>query len=159
MEVYRLMPVRAKVEEWLYRELVGTQWFQSGECMSMPQDDFDAVTDYASDLYHELIERIDWKRVLLEASGRCSAFEHDHEGPCAESVERALLCFDRPFYGEKDGTYGWADADKNADVWRTPQPVRWNMPKELVPMFAAYVRAIRKSKQAKLEEEQANGAV
>lgn len=151
------MPVRAKVEEWLYREFIGAQWFQSGECQSMPQADFDAVTDYASDLYHMIVLQIDWPRVVLEAQGRCAAFEHAHidgeRGACAESIEKALLCYDRPFYGEKDGTYGWTDADANAKKWNTPQPLRWEMPKELRSMFAAYVRSIRKSKREKEVEE------
>lgn len=122
----------------------------------MPQEDFDAVIEFTEDLYLRLIEYIDWPRIMLEAQGRCAAYEHDHghrEAPCAESVERALLVYERPMFGHGKGYGGWHEADADVEARRVNQPLRYHMPKDLSVMFAAWCRAVRKSKRRALAEE------
>lgn len=139
------MPTRVKNEEWLSCLLIGGQAFYFGEVQSMPKDDYDAVQGFVAELYSRLVSYVDWERVLLEAAGYCKAMNHAHtypEGPCPEAVEKALLCYDRPFFGEREGAYGWDEADAPVSP-HTPRG--WFLPKELRPMMAAWVRARRKS--------------
>lgn len=152
------MPVRAKNEEWLVRQFVGSQGFQSGVCFTMPDEDYRAVVEFTENLYHRLIERVDWERVVLEASGRCEALGHfdeggahdRREGPCPESISVALLVYDRPMYGD---TGGWKEAEAAiTEEHAHAHPYRWHMPKELGTMFAAWVRACRKDKKRHIKE-------
>lgn len=139
------MPVRAKNVNFLVDRFIGGQWFKFGEVQSMPQADYDAVVEFANELYDRLIHYTDWERVMLEASGRCAALEHDHgRDACPESVEIALRIDDRPFYGTSDGIYGWKDAEANLAPVVYDQR-GWSLPKELSSMFAGWARARRKS--------------
>jgi hypothetical protein len=146
------MPVREKVESRLRRMFMGGVWYLHGEPQNMSAADHDAVVEFCQDVYAQVIEGIDWERILLEASGRCEAHGHfddegSHsrkEGPCADSIEAALLVYDRPWYGDKGG---WDEADQ-AILHRKHDPKRWSLPDELRTMMAAWIRARRKSQES-----------
>jgi hypothetical protein len=145
------MPVRAKAEEFLSRKLIGGQWYIHGEVQSMPQPDYDAVQEYVQEIFSHLVEHIDWNRVLIEASilhttreGDDDNEEHNEKASpmddiCPQCLRDALLMYDRPI------------ADRDWKAVETPvseyPPRPWSLPKELVPMMAAFVRARRKSIQ------------
>lgn len=138
------MPTRVKNEAWLSVQLIGGQAFSYNEVTSMPQADYDAVQEFVAELYSRFVDYADWERVILEAQGYCSAMEHSHDESrvCAAGMRASLLCYDRPFYGEREGHYGWDEA--RMPVSDRP-PRGWFLPKDLVPMMSAWVRARRKS--------------
>jgi hypothetical protein len=63
--------------------------------VTISQGDFDQIADLADSVYERVIDSIDWKRVMLEASARHSALhmtdETQMDDVCAECVREALL--------------------------------------------------------------------
>lgn len=128
------MPERAKAEQRITDLLIGPQRFSFGEIQSMPPGDYAAVREFASEVYGTVVRRLDWGRVMIEAGTRCLACDHRHlsydETPCGESVEVALLMYDRPF-GE-----GWQEAEPAP----CPQaPMRFCLSEEQCEAMASWV--------------------
>lgn len=98
------MPVRKKAIANLAAGLIGDQWYRYGICESMPHKDNRAVIELIEAIYVRLAEYIDWNRVVLEASSRHMALDHDAaendgislgvEDICGECVCEALLALD-----------------------------------------------------------------
>lgn len=103
------MPVRDHAVELMMTQRYGTQVFNgiTGECTTMP--DYDERRKEMDAEYVELMERIDWHRILLVAAGRHLALDHDDldhpdlmvDGLCGECVLAALL--------DRDRTTEWAE--------------------------------------------------
>lgn len=77
------MPIRNRIVTLLTEDVVGAQWWDNSAgsvCMSMPTDDYDRTRDAAEVLYERIVDRIDWNRILIEASSRhfdlCRAGTH-----------------------------------------------------------------------------------
>jgi hypothetical protein len=96
------MPVRDRVVELMLRHQGHRMSFNNVDLTAtvdgeiMPRDDFDErVWLPAQKLYEAIIDRIDWNRVLLEASARHIALDHPDEDyygmVCPECVCEALL--------------------------------------------------------------------
>lgn len=67
------MPVRERLVTALTEDAIGAQWWDNSrghECKSMPTDDYYRTRDAAEVLFERIIDRVDWNRVMLEASGR-----------------------------------------------------------------------------------------
>jgi hypothetical protein len=109
------MPVREKAISNLMAGLIGDQWYRHGICESMPHKDNQAVSELVEAIYVRLMDRLDWNRVILEASSRHLALEHDRhptvneislfgvDGICGECVNEALLALD--FGGKHIGAW------------------------------------------------------
>lgn len=96
------MPVRDKAVVRVAQQLTGIQdWDgRTGECKSMPTEDFYGVVEMVDSLFVRIAEMVDWNRVLLEAQGRHLTLEHDEnrgydDTPCGECVFEALLSRDQ----------------------------------------------------------------
>lgn len=123
------MPERAKAEDKLVRDLLGGLAFYMDECKTIPHNDYLAVKDLAREIYGRIITRLDWPRILLEASSRHLALDHPkdeyHGYLCAECLEKALMTYDRNISGDQ-----W-EFDQNAPEpqayprgFKMPEPVR-----------------------------------
>lgn len=105
------MPVRARLVTSIVEDVVGAQWWDNSrghECQSMPTEDYYRTDDAANVLYERIIDRIDWNRVMLEASSRhfdlVRAKAHGPAGAdladmfddiiCPDCIREALLCDD-----------------------------------------------------------------
>lgn len=110
------MPVRNKVVTWLGERFGGVQTWNglTGECRTIPTDDYYATRDAADALYVDLIERIDWPRILLESISRHGSLENARvhpaqrggsviRGTCADCLQAALLARDRLIDWVSDG--------------------------------------------------------
>jgi hypothetical protein len=82
--------------------VIGGQWFMHGICQSMPDKEYRGVSELVEALYVRMVESTDWNRVILEASTRHLALDHDPpedrgvrlfavEGICGECLNEALL--------------------------------------------------------------------
>ena len=124
------MPVRRNIARDLTEKFTGVQVWDGrvGECVTMPTTAYEQATDAADLLFEFVVTRIDWARVLIEATSRhlsllnadahptfrSSGFDMDDEKPCGECVEAALLMTDRDPTGS-----GWVSDGKP-----TPTPYR-----------------------------------
>lgn len=147
------MPVRSRVEEMLSNEFIGGVTFLFGEPKNVTQEDYDAVMEWAAHLYARVIQRIDWPRVLIEASAICIERDHEDEPegryddarqafgvrkrPCWRCLEVALLSYEHAVADDLTRA-------RNAPGARWP-PRGWTMPRELRLMMIAWIRARRKS--------------
>jgi hypothetical protein len=101
------MPVRSRViEAMVRRALPGKLWFSFGEVAveaDYSQQEYDAETDQANELYETIVDAIDWNRVRDEAVGVCLVLEHEHfedpfstnTYPCGKSIKTVLLATER----------------------------------------------------------------
>jgi hypothetical protein len=109
------MPVRRKIAGEITELFTGTHIWNGliGECQTMPTAEFDKARDAADLLFEYVVDRIDWPRVLLEATSRHMALilgechpkagsgwrargvEDDLERPCPACIREALLTDDR----------------------------------------------------------------
>lgn len=81
--------------------------------------------------FTHMIVSIDWKRIMLVASGRHHALHdkdgdpYDDKGPCAECIQVALLYDEYASYGQRDEE--WAE--------RPGLPKQWDVAAQLQPMI------------------------
>ncbi|WP_047891768.1 hypothetical protein [Micromonospora sp. RV43] len=88
------MPVRRNIVRGLVHRVVGIHVWNglTGEPVTIPRQMRKRVVDAADQLYDEVIRRIDWKRIHIEANSRhLQLHEFRGEGPCAECIQQALL--------------------------------------------------------------------
>lgn len=110
------MPVRDKIATWLGERFGGVQTWNglTGECQTIATDDYYATRDAADVLYVDLVERIDWPRILLESASRHGSLEdagiHPKQrggaiiaGTCPDCIRAALLARDRLIDWVSDG--------------------------------------------------------
>ncbi|KUN37736.1 hypothetical protein AQJ30_15750 [Streptomyces longwoodensis] len=103
------MPNRRRVIECLLQDAIGAQVFNGliGECVSIPNADYEAVKDAATAILERVAEAVDWRRLLREAAARHATvhpdYQPDHlewsgaEGVCGACLEEALLADDIGF--------------------------------------------------------------
>lgn len=110
------MPVRRTVVTWLGEQFMGVQSHNglTGKCTSIG-DAYHEVRDAADAAYCEIIDRVDWHRIMLEASARHGALTDAdcHSKPrgyhagaddkCPPCVRAALLAEDRLINWVSDG--------------------------------------------------------
>ncbi|GHB91667.1 hypothetical protein GCM10010306_103610 [Streptomyces umbrinus] len=101
------MPNRLRVVGSLTQDVIGTQRFNGaiGKCVSIPDDDYEAVKDAMTAVLERVIRAVDWPRLLREASFRHDTVHPDHKpddrdwspatGVCGECLAEALLADDR----------------------------------------------------------------
>jgi hypothetical protein len=102
------MPVRDRLAGELWEQFTGVHVWDGrvGECKTMPTDDYYAARAAADALFVFLIDRIDWKRVFLDAMGRHGSLIDADIHPktrddwmfpraCPDCVREALLTRDR----------------------------------------------------------------
>lgn len=97
------MPVRDRVTTAIAEEVVGGQVWNglTGECKTMPTKAWNETRQIAEVLYERIVGRIDWPRVILEASARHYDLNdrgqhkplryNAHEDLCGDCVHQALL--------------------------------------------------------------------
>lgn len=103
------MPVRVNVITRLVEKMNGGPWVWNGltgliEDDRMSQERYDALIAEADGWYAQIVDQIDWNRVLFEAATRCLRLNHEHdettamlfgeEGVCGESLREAALTKD-----------------------------------------------------------------
>lgn len=126
------MPVRRTIVTWLGEKFMGGQSHNglTQTCTSIG-DAYYLVRDAADAAYCDLVERIDWNRILLEASARHGALEDANCHPvsraynpagdrlCPDCVRAALLAEDRLINWVSSGQPTPADppADVPGDDW------------------------------------------
>lgn len=143
------MPVRRNIVRDLVHRVIGVQVWDGlrGEPVTIPRAEWDLVVDAADQLYDEVIRRIDWKRIHIEASGRhIQLHEWRDEAPCGECIQQALL-FDENGLGlsalhkwtelatipPREARPDWAQAFAAALRWRQPTDPDRVGPKPGVP--------------------------
>ncbi|MGC4886603.1 hypothetical protein [Micromonospora sp. DT227] len=94
------MPVRRNIVRGLVQRVVGVHVWNGliGEPVTIPRPVWDRVQDAADQLYEEVVRRIDWKRIYIEASARHLQLHGHRDGaPCGDCIEQALLYDERGF--------------------------------------------------------------
>ncbi|MFG1872059.1 hypothetical protein [Micromonospora arborensis] len=131
------MPIRRNIVRDLVHRIVGAQVWDGlrGEPVTMPLAEWELVVDAADQLYDEVIRRIDWQRIHIEATSRhLQVHEWRGDGPCGECFQQALL-YDENGFG-LSALHRWAE---------TPTvPERKTRP-DWVPIFASALRWRRSS--------------
>jgi len=95
------MPVRARIVESLALDAVGTQVWDGriGQCETMPTEAWYETCEAASIVFERIVDNVDWKRVMIEATGRHFAAGHPEDSQtghvCGDCVREALLSEDR----------------------------------------------------------------
>ena len=151
------MPVRDKAQATMTEFLVGPMSYSHGIPVGgqgVSPEQFEAISDYAEELYCRAITAVDWNRVMLEAAGRCERNRRDDPDHytvedsfglakagdtllqvvfCPKCLERALLTFNKVGEGEEETDL--------PDVHASP---RWEPPRKLRHLLGEWVLARRK---------------
>lgn len=98
------MPIRRKIAGEFAEQVVGAHIWNGaiGECETMPTDRYDQTVDTVDVLFERMVDRIDWPRLMIEASARHLSTHPEQEpfaspeAPCGACVREALLAGDRP---------------------------------------------------------------
>jgi hypothetical protein len=100
------MPNRERVIGALTECVLGAQRFNGliGECVSMPNEEYEATKDAMTAVLERTVRAVDWSRLLREAAYRHDTVHPDHEpdardwspatGVCGECLAEALLAAD-----------------------------------------------------------------
>ena len=100
------MPNRNRVILTLTPDVLGAQRFNGliGKCVSMPDDDYEAVKAAMAAVLERAVRVVDWPRLLREASLRHDTVHPDHKpadrdwnmatGVCGECLAEAMLADD-----------------------------------------------------------------
>ena len=100
------MPNRRRVIQTLTQDVLGAQRFNGliGECVSIPNDDYEAVKAAMAAVLERTVKVVDWPRLLREASFRHDTVHPDLKpdgrdwslasGVCGECLAEAMLADD-----------------------------------------------------------------
>lgn len=106
LEGSHFMPNRRRVVLSLLECVLGAQRFNGlvGECVSIPNADYEAVEDAMTAVLERVVRSVDWPRLLREASFRHHTVHPDYEpnaehwslatGVCGPCLAEALLADD-----------------------------------------------------------------
>lgn len=116
------MPVRNFVVGLLSQKMHGTHIFHglTGLSETITDEQLDRSRKVAQSIYLSVVQRIDWKRIMLEASIIHMKLNHpEYTHTCADCVHAALLTDDRNWTrDDEDGvSMPNLDEERSIDDW------------------------------------------